>query len=113
MMPPAAMTRTRGREAEVAVDPEGHEIDALLAFAPGLSSASVLEVGCGDGRLTWRYAPKARRVLAIDPRRSRIARARRNLPPPMRSRVTFKAIGLERLSSRHGPFDVALMSWSL
>jgi 2-polyprenyl-3-methyl-5-hydroxy-6-metoxy-1,4-benzoquinol methylase len=88
-------------------------MDALLTFAPELSGASVLEVGCGDGRLTWRYAPRARRVLAIDPRRSRITRARRDLPPRVRSRVAFKAIGLERLSSRHGPFDVALMSWSL
>jgi cyclopropane fatty-acyl-phospholipid synthase-like methyltransferase len=45
-------------------DPEQAEtraIHELVEFA----GMDVLEVGCGDGRLTWRYAERTRSVLAI------------------------------------------------
>ena len=32
-----------------------------------LGGAEVLEIGCGDGRLTWRYAERAAYVTAIEP----------------------------------------------
>jgi ubiquinone/menaquinone biosynthesis C-methylase UbiE len=47
------------------IDPEA-EMAALRELG-GLEGARVLEVGCGDGRLTFRYTPAARSVLAIDP----------------------------------------------
>jgi len=35
-------------------DPEDHEIAALQAVAVSFASRRVLEIGCGDGRLTRR-----------------------------------------------------------
>jgi SAM-dependent methyltransferase len=48
---------------------------ALRALG-GVSDARVLEIGCGDGRLTFRYAPTAGSVLAIDSRDEAIAKAK-------------------------------------
>ena len=47
-------------------DPEGAETDALARLAP-VDGLRVLELGCGDGRLTLRYADSAASVLAVDP----------------------------------------------
>jgi 2-polyprenyl-3-methyl-5-hydroxy-6-metoxy-1,4-benzoquinol methylase len=101
------------RPAGVDVDPERHEIDLLLELAPTLRGARVLEVGCGEGRLTWRYAEWASRVLAIDSDPERVAAARRGLSGLDDSRVTFLAMPVEDLDVRLGPFDVVIMSWSL
>jgi len=49
------------------LDPEGHETAALDQLLPDLRGRRVLEVGCGEGRLTCRYADRAGSVLAIDP----------------------------------------------
>ena len=46
------------------VDPEGNEtrvIHELVDFA----GQRVLEIGCGDGRLIWRYADSAATVLGL------------------------------------------------
>jgi cyclopropane fatty-acyl-phospholipid synthase-like methyltransferase len=37
-------------------DPEGSEIQALFDLYTDWGGKSVLEIGSGDGRLTWRYA---------------------------------------------------------
>ncbi|HZY41350.1 MAG TPA: class I SAM-dependent methyltransferase, partial [Anaerolineae bacterium] len=50
----------------VRCDPEDTETAALLDFAD-FTGKRVLEIGCGDGRLTWRYAAGAAHVTAIDP----------------------------------------------
>ena len=46
-------------------DPEGAEVEALAALAV-FSGKRVLEVGCGDGRLTWLYAHEAASVLGCE-----------------------------------------------
>ena len=60
----------------IRVDPENNEIRALFDLAD-LSGQYVLEIGSGDGRLTWRYAGRAAHVTAIDPFAEGITRARR------------------------------------
>ncbi len=50
---------------EVIKDPEGNETAQLLALQE-LSGARVLEIGCGDGRMTWRYAALPRAIMAFD-----------------------------------------------
>jgi 2-polyprenyl-3-methyl-5-hydroxy-6-metoxy-1,4-benzoquinol methylase len=101
------------RPASVDLDPERHEIDLLLELAPTLHGARVLEVGCGDGRLTRRYADRASVVLAIDPDPEGIATACRHQTGIDDSHVTFLATPVADLDPRAGPFDVVIMSWSL
>lgn len=93
-------------------DPERVELLALDAMAPDLVGRRVLEVGCGDGRLTRRYAHRAGEVLAIDPDAARIARLE-NDPPA--GRVTARAAGFpdEDLDLPARSFDAILFSWSL
>ncbi|MGH2605607.1 MAG: class I SAM-dependent methyltransferase, partial [Anaerolineales bacterium] len=75
----------------------------------------VLEVGCGDGRLTWRYAAKAARVTAIDPFAEGIRRAREDLPPRLRGRVEFSSLPFDKFAAAapRSTFDIAILSWSL
>jgi 2-polyprenyl-3-methyl-5-hydroxy-6-metoxy-1,4-benzoquinol methylase len=93
-------------------DPEDSEIKALLAFTGDLAGKKVLEIGCGDGRLTFRYAAQAALVHAIDPAAKKIARAQKRLPERLHGRVAFWAVGIEDF---HPPekYDLALLSWSL
>lgn len=99
----------------IVFDPEGFEIDALLEYAGNLAGKRVLEIGAGDGRLTWRYAEKAAYVTAIDPNGSKIALAKEALPETLRERVTFLPMSLEafELPPIAVGFDMAIMSWSL
>jgi D-alanine-D-alanine ligase len=99
--------------ADVDLDPERHEIDLLVELATTLHGARVLEVGCGDGRLTRRYAASASRVLAIDSDPEPVAAARSLLSGPGYRHVTFLATPVADLDLRSGPFDVVIMSWSL
>jgi 2-polyprenyl-3-methyl-5-hydroxy-6-metoxy-1,4-benzoquinol methylase len=97
----------------IRIDPEGSETDALFDLAE-LEGREVLEVGCGDGRLTWRYADRADHVTAIDPFEDAIVRAKErlratDLPIDFRH-VTFEDFAT---ASDTDVFDVALLSWSL
>jgi ubiquinone/menaquinone biosynthesis C-methylase UbiE len=93
------------------IDPEA-EIAALRELG-GLDGARVLEIGCGDGRLTFRYAPAARSVLAIDPCADAIAKARDALPVESAERVCFEIGSALELDQPPASFDVALLSHSL
>ena len=94
------------------IDPEGVETAALAKVAP-VAGLRVLELGCGDGRLTVRYADAARSVLAVDPDAERIAQARAGLPERMAGKVTFAVSGAEEVDAPRAGFDLALFSWSL
>ena len=74
--------------------------------------ANVLEVGCGDGRLTWLYAARAESVLGIYPEEEAIATARSTTPPELAERVRFEVGAAEDLS-KTAVYDVAFLSWSL
>ncbi len=94
------------------IDPEGVEtraIDALVDF----TGTSVLEIGAGDGRLTWRFVDKAKSVLALDPLERDVLRARRATPARLRSRVRFLLADATAYSYPRSRFDVAVLSYSL
>lgn len=94
------------------MDPEGTELatlDRLVSF----SGRRVLEIGCGDGRLTVSLAERARHVLAIDPDGRAIGRARRAVPRHLKDRVRFEVGQAESHELPAEGFDVALFSWSL
>jgi tRNA G46 methylase TrmB len=42
----------------IRIDPENNETPALFDMV-NFSEQRVLEIGCGNGRVTWRYADKA------------------------------------------------------
>ena len=93
-------------------DPEGEEtrvIHELVDF----TDRDVLQVGCGDGRMTWRFADRAASVLAIDPKAEMIAAARSACPPALRERVTFQTGDITAGALPPAGFDVAVLSWSL
>jgi ubiquinone/menaquinone biosynthesis C-methylase UbiE len=73
----------------------------------------VLELGCGDGRLTFRYADKAASVLAVDPDAAVIEQARAALPRELAGKVTFAVSGAEEVDAPPADFELALFSWSL
>ena len=93
-------------------DPEGVEIKYLREVAH-LAGAHVLEIGCGDGRLTWRYAASARRVTATDPDPSRLSTVQHQCPPEFRSILTLAQVKAEALPFPNATFDAAILAWSL
>ena len=93
-------------------DPERRELLALDAMLPDLVGRRVLEIGCGDGRLTRRYAHRAGSVLAIDPDPARIAALENE---PIVGRVAARAVGFldDDLNLPPRSFDAIIFSWSL
>jgi 2-polyprenyl-3-methyl-5-hydroxy-6-metoxy-1,4-benzoquinol methylase len=96
----------------VRLDPEGNETAALFDLAESFSGKHVLEIGCGDGRLTWLYADQAAHVTALDPDGDDIAVAIKSLPPRLRDRVEFWAGTIQEFETTTR-FDLAILSWSL
>lgn len=93
-------------------DPEEKETRYLLDFVdPG--GRRVLEIGCGDGRLTWRYASLARRVAGIDPDRQRLEAGLQARPAECRPKVLLAQATSEALPFRRQSFDLAILGWSL
>ena len=96
----------------VRLDPEEREFEALLKLAGELTGQRVLEIGCGNGRITTHLAPYAAHITAIDPDESRIAAAAASLPPQLAHKISYQAISLEALPPGQ-KFDMVLLSWSL
>ena len=94
----------------IELDPEEHEIRALLAFVPNLHSAHVVEIGCGDGRLTRRYAARAVSIFAFDPDEAAVTVFRSE---PLPENVNLRSDTVERVEIAAGTVDVVLLSWSL
>jgi 2-polyprenyl-3-methyl-5-hydroxy-6-metoxy-1,4-benzoquinol methylase len=95
-----------------AYPPDGLELRLIERFT-SLRRKHVLEIGCGDGRLTLQYAPIAASVLAIDPDRESIEEASWQQVNRGIRNVDFRAGSIEQLPDRGAPFDAALFSWSL
>jgi ubiquinone/menaquinone biosynthesis C-methylase UbiE len=85
----------------------------LIERYVGLKGRRILEIGCGDGRLTRQFAPLASSVVAIEPDSANVALARRLAESEGISNVSFRVGSAERLRLGGDPFEVALFSWSL
>ncbi len=93
-------------------DPEGNETKFLHEFAD-LTNKRVLEIGCGNGRLTWRYAGSTGLTVGIDPNEDALRVTTTERPSDLHVKVFFA-----RASSLHIPFpketfDIAVLAWSL
>ena len=73
----------------------------------------VLELGCGDGRLTLGTAPDAANVLAFDPDREAIEVARHALPAELAERVAYRVASGKEIELEPQAFDLVVFSWSL
>ncbi|MEK6223194.1 MAG: methyltransferase domain-containing protein [Chloroflexota bacterium] len=95
-------------------DPEKNESRALFEIAD-FRGKHVLEIGCGDGRITWNYAHAVAHVTAIDPFEGSILRARDNQPESLQEQVTFRHIAFEDLAAESDPevYDIVILSWAL
>lgn len=93
-------------------DPEGNETRALHQLAD-FTGKDVLEIGCGDGRLTWRYADVVRSALGLDPSASAVESAWAALPARLRPTVRFQVADVITAELPAEAFDVALLAWSL
>ena len=78
-----------------------------------LKGSRVLEIGCGDGRLTREFAPLAGSVVAIEPDASAVKLARKLTAAEGITNVSFRVGSAERVRLGSDPFDVVLFSWSL
>jgi SAM-dependent methyltransferase len=92
-------------------DPEGVELRTLLRHV-SFNGKEVVELGCGEGRLTYKYFRRAKKVVAIDPLTSSIKIAKKNLPKDSRT-LEFRVGRAEKLTLPDASFDVAFFTWSL
>jgi predicted RNA methylase len=94
------------------VDPEGAHIAALRRLAD-FNGRRVLELGCGDGRLTLGIARDAAGVFAFDPDRDAVERAKRSLPDELAGRVAYHVASGKAVELEPQSFDLVVFSWSL
>jgi ubiquinone/menaquinone biosynthesis C-methylase UbiE len=95
------------------MDPAGNEIRALEKAAPWRGQR-VVEIGCGNGRLTLRLAALGTRSIeAIDPSTAAIRQARRKLPKLYQERIAYHVGHAEKLRYAPGTFDIAVFAWVL
>ncbi|HUG04909.1 MAG TPA: class I SAM-dependent methyltransferase [Candidatus Limnocylindria bacterium] len=109
---PLGKISERGDNDDARAYPDPRRETRLIERHVKLGGRDVLEVGCGNGRLTLEYAAHARRVVAIEPNAQMIREARARA----RSREIKNVRFLTRPAQtgiRGGPFDVVLFSWSL
>ena len=92
-------------------DPEGTETRFVNQYAV-FTGRHVLEIGCGDGRLTWRYAGSADRVTALDLDADALQKASRERPADLDKIVSFLQASSLNLPFPHQKFDIAILAWS-
>ncbi|NIM67685.1 MAG: methyltransferase domain-containing protein, partial [Armatimonadetes bacterium] len=93
-------------------DPEGVELRTVLKHAT-FTGKEVVEVGCGDGRLTFKFADLARTVVALDPDAEDIKKATDSMPKELLPKVNFLIATGEKLPFPNASFDVVFFTWSL
>jgi len=94
------------------IDPDGVEIVTIKELVD-LRDLRIVEIGCGDGRLTFECGREAASVLALDSDEDAIRKARAEMPNALRRRIRFEVADAAQLELPKGEFDLALFSWSL
>jgi 2-polyprenyl-3-methyl-5-hydroxy-6-metoxy-1,4-benzoquinol methylase len=93
------------------LDPTDQEFTALMKCVGTFAGKRVLEVGCGNGRLTRKYAHLAAHVDAIDPDADKITQA---LAKPHPDHTHYHTAALETFTPpTPQPYNLAILSWSL
>jgi ubiquinone/menaquinone biosynthesis C-methylase UbiE len=92
-------------------DAERNESKYLHKFAD-LTGKRVLEIGCGEGRVTWQYAKATRSTIGIDLDRDSLRVAVFDRPSDLEYKVHFSLAESERLPFSGETYDLALFAWS-
>ena len=93
-------------------DPERNESKHLHDFAD-FSNQRVLEVGCGEGRMTWQYAKATRGTIGIDPDLDALRIAKVDRASDLENKALFSCAASEYLPFVKETFDIAVLAWSL
>jgi ubiquinone/menaquinone biosynthesis C-methylase UbiE len=93
-------------------DPEHNETKYLHKFAD-FANQHVLEIGCGEGRLTRQYAKETRSTIGIDPERDSLRIAMVDRPADLENKVHFWCADSRYLPFSQETFDLAILAWSL
>ncbi|HJS17749.1 MAG TPA: class I SAM-dependent methyltransferase [Anaerolineales bacterium] len=93
-------------------DPEGREKKVLHKFVD-FTNQRVLEIGCGEGRMTWKYASASSWIVGVDTDRNALRVAAYDHPSNLAKKVHFANSEAERLPFRKETFDIAVLAWSL
>ena len=94
------------------VDPDGVELPTIRELVD-LAGLRVVEIGCGDGRMTFGCAEEAASVLAFDSDEELVRKARAATPRAVRDRIRFEVADAAEIDLPPAEFDLALFSWSL
>ena len=93
-------------------DPARNEAKYLHRFAD-FRDKRILEIGCGEGRLTWQYAKDTRATIGIDPDLDALRIAKVDCPFDLEKKVHLACANSQNLPFPKQTFDIAVLAWSL
>ncbi|HMS00020.1 MAG: class I SAM-dependent methyltransferase [Anaerolineales bacterium] len=93
-------------------DTEGNEKKYLHEFAD-FSHKRVIEIGCGEGRLTWQYANASSLTIGLDTDPDALRVASIDSPHDRKHQIHFIQTEAGHLPFSKETFDIAILAWSL
>jgi ubiquinone/menaquinone biosynthesis C-methylase UbiE len=94
-------------------DPENRESKTLHKLVD-FANKRILEVGCGEGRLTWKYAPASTLTVGLDPDHDALRIARLDAQDKSGgTHVHFAGASAKHIPFQKETFDIAILAWSL
>ena len=93
-------------------DPEGFEKKILHKFTD-LTNKRILEIGCGEGCLTWKYAGASGLTVGFDPDHHALRVAQADSLSGLREHVHFAQASANHIPFSKETFDIAILAWSL
>jgi ubiquinone/menaquinone biosynthesis C-methylase UbiE len=93
-------------------DPGRSESKYLHRFAD-FTDRRVLEVGSGEGRMTWQYAGATHLTIGVDTDMDSLRIARVDRSSDLEKKVHFSCAASEYLPFSKETFDIAILAWSL
>ena len=95
------------------IDPAEDEVRELRGITDWRGKR-VLEVGCGDGRLTVRHVKfGVEKIIAFDPLPKSIRTARKNLSDSYKEQIEYRVGYAEHVKQKADQFDIVVFSWVL